>query len=143
MGMRKVWTIAAAAAVCAALVLTRQKPVQYRCAAVEVREIAVCVEAVGTVNFAQTRALNVPTAGTVARVFLQEGDAVQEGQAVAELSVPCAHLRTAFFILCRSTPARRSRPAWRRARWFRRRSASRRWCRKARWSSSKSGKLLR
>ena len=29
------------------------------------------------------------------------------------------------------------------ARWFRRRSASRRWCRKARWSSSKSGKLLR
>ena len=59
MGMRKVWTIAAAAAVCTALVLMRQKPVQYRCAAVEVREIAVCVEAVGTVNFAQTRALNV------------------------------------------------------------------------------------
>lgn len=86
MGMRKVWTIAVAAAVCAALILTRQKPVQYRCAAVEVREIAVCVEAVGTVNFAQTRALNVPTAGTVARVFLQEGDAVQEGQAVAELT---------------------------------------------------------
>ena len=84
--MRKVWTIAAAAAVCTALILTRQKPVQYRCAAVEVREIAVCVEAVGTVNFAQTRALNVPAAGTVARVFLQEGDAVQEGQAVAELT---------------------------------------------------------
>ncbi len=80
MGMRKVWTIAAAAAVCAALILTRQKPVQYRCAAVEVREIAVCVEAVGTVNFAQTRALNVPAAGTVTTFFCRRATRCRKGR---------------------------------------------------------------
>lgn len=86
--MKKVMTVLLALAACAALILTRHTEPKYRVEAVTVRDLTEKIEAVGTVNYAQLYALTPNMAGVVERVFVQEGDAVHKGQAVAQLCLP-------------------------------------------------------
>ena len=86
--MKKVMTVLLALAACAALILTRHTEPKYRVEAVTVRDLTEKIEAVGTVSYAQLYALTPNLAGVVERVFVQEGDAVRKGQAVAQLCLP-------------------------------------------------------
>ena len=85
--MKKILTIAMALSVCAVLFFTREKPPEYRLAAVQVRSLSERIEAVGTVMPQRTCALMPSVAGKVVRVFVEEGQYVGKGQAVAEVEL--------------------------------------------------------
>lgn len=85
--MKKILTVCAALAVCAGLVLTMEKQPDYALAAVEVRDISEKIESVGTVGYAHVYALTPNVTGTVARVFVEPGQSVHAGQAVAEMQL--------------------------------------------------------
>lgn len=85
--MKKSLTVALTLIVCAVLFFTRPKAPQYQLAAVQVRDLSETIEAVGTVVPQQTCALMPSAAGKVKRIFVQEGQTVGAGQAVAELEL--------------------------------------------------------
>ena len=94
--MKKVMTVLLALAACAALVLTRQAEPSYRVEAVTVRELTEQIEAVGTVSYAQVYALTPGMAGIVERLFIEEGESVKKGQAVAQMSLPTEGMQAYF-----------------------------------------------
>ncbi len=85
--MKKLLMVSLTLAVCAALFLTMEKEPEYILTEIAVRDITEKIEAVGTVNYAQVYAVTPRVAGTVARIFVSEGDRVKEGQALAELEL--------------------------------------------------------
>lgn len=85
--MKKWVTIAGALMVCAVLIFTREKQPQWQVSRVTERELSRKIEAVGTVVPAQTCVLMPQIAGSVKQVFVQQGDHVGKGQAVAEVEL--------------------------------------------------------
>lgn len=85
-------TILAALALCAGLVFTAEREPEYELTAVEVRDIAEEIEIVGSVDYAQTHVVAPALSGTVARVFVQEGDRVTAGQALLEIEPAAGEL---------------------------------------------------
>ena len=85
--MRKWLTIAATAVVCAVLWLTRTREPSVVFAQVQERTLTEKIEAVGTVMPRQTYALMPSVTGVVKNLFVQEGQRIEKGQAVAELEL--------------------------------------------------------
>lgn len=85
--MKKILTIMLALAVCAALWLSREKEPQYRVTAVQVRNLSERIEAVGSVAPQLTCALMPSVAGRITRVFVEDGQYVGKGQAIAEVEL--------------------------------------------------------
>ena len=85
--MRKWLTVAATAVVCAVLWLTRTQEPAVVFAQVQERTLTEKIEAVGTVMHRQTYALMPSVTGVVKKLFVQEGQSLEKGQAVAELEL--------------------------------------------------------
>lgn len=85
--MKKLITVLLTLVVCVSLVATKEKKIDYVLTTVEVRDISEQIEAVGTVGYEQIYAVTTSVTGTISRVFVQEGDKVVEGQAIAEVEL--------------------------------------------------------
>ena len=85
MRMKKGLTILAALLTCAALCLTAERAPRYDLTEIAVRRIDEEIEITGSVSCARSAAVSAQLPGTVSRVFAQEGERVQAGQALLEL----------------------------------------------------------
>ena len=85
MRMKKGLTILAALLTCTALCLTAERAPRYDLTEIAVRRIDEEIEITGSVSCARSAAVSAQLPGTVSRVFAQEGERVQAGQALLEL----------------------------------------------------------